>query len=281
MGGEVRKARKLRFEGARIRDSVELEDGFAEAEVARRPGFRAGEVAGEEPVGRPLADSGKRDEGGLHLLVGQERERVEVELRAREADDVLGLPTGEAERGKLGGLRVRQAAARRESMGAPVAAPEGLDQTVADREGSAKRDLLGRDRGDERLERVGRKRRAQAAKPPDERPEDGLRSGKGREPVEVERSAEVALDGLGQRRLGRRDRDAAGGRLDAQLDPGEDPVEAAVVPEVREVGPEGAKPLRRELEVERLRERDCERRRGSRRSSRKESPARRGSAPGP
>ena len=47
-----------------------------------RPGVRTGEVTGEEPVGRPLADAAERDEPRLHILVG---ERPELVSRSRSA----------------------------------------------------------------------------------------------------------------------------------------------------------------------------------------------------
>jgi hypothetical protein len=55
---------------------------------------------------------------------------------------------------------------------------------------------------------------------------------------------------LRRRRL---DLHPAFGGLDPDLDPVEDPVHATLVPEVGEVGSPGAKALRREPEVERLR----------------------------
>ena len=57
--------------------------------------------------------------------------------------------------------------------------------------------------------------------------------------------------GLGVERL---DVDAAGRRLDPHLAPADDAMEPALVPEVRAVEPERAEALRREREVERLRD---------------------------
>ena len=50
----------------------------------------------------------------------------------------------------------------------------------------------------------------------------------------------------------RLDVDAAGRRLDPHLAAADDAVQAALVPEVREVGPEGAEALGRDVEVVRL-----------------------------
>jgi hypothetical protein len=70
--------------GAGVLLAVEVEDGLAQTEVARRPGVGPRQVAREEPLRRPLTDARKGDERGLDLLVGQDGQRVEVELgRAR------------------------------------------------------------------------------------------------------------------------------------------------------------------------------------------------------
>ena len=151
------------------------------------------------------------------------------------------------------------------------------------REGGAQRDLLGRDRRDEGLERV--RRRAAA----------GSRGARRRCAAST---GSVVGEGV-ERRRGRTGRRGSGARRRrARRRPGviltppgassirtsvpvEDAVHAALVPEVREVGAERAEPLGRELEVERLRKRDRGRRRGSRRSARRGSLARRGSSARP
>ena len=109
-------------------------------------------MAGEEPVRRPLADPGQRGEGRLDLVVGQERERAQVEVAARQPGRVLGLPMREAEREELVRLGRGQPLARREGVRVLGTDAEALDQPVADREGGMERDLLGGDRRDEALE---------------------------------------------------------------------------------------------------------------------------------
>src|SRR6266581_4094682 len=42
--------------------TIERGDRLAQSEVAGRPGFRSREVAGEKPVGRPVAEASLRDE---------------------------------------------------------------------------------------------------------------------------------------------------------------------------------------------------------------------------
>ena len=153
--------------------AVEARDRLAHAEVARRPGAGPREVAGEEPVGRPLADPRQRGQRGLDLVVGQAaRARPRSRsLRARPID-VLGLAAREAERDSSSGSARGQPLARRERVGVLGADAEALDQPVANREGGVERDLLRGDRRDEALERLDRDRRPEAA-------ELGRRDGRG------------------------------------------------------------------------------------------------------
>ena len=71
---------------------------------------------------------------------------------------------------------------------------EALDQPVADRERGEQRDLLRRDRRDEALERVGRKRRAEPGEARHELVEHRLPGGPGPERLELELSPEQLLD---------------------------------------------------------------------------------------
>ena len=84
--------------------AVEAGDRLPDSEVARRPGPGPREVAGEEPVGSPLADSRQRSQRVLDLVVGQSSEAAEVEIAAREADGVFGLAAREAEGCQLVGF---------------------------------------------------------------------------------------------------------------------------------------------------------------------------------
>src|SRR5947208_1746135 len=87
--GETRTCRAL------VGIAVEVGDRLAQPDVADGPGARSREVAREEPLRRPLADSAQLDEARLHLFVGKRREPVEVNVGAREADDVLRLAARE------------------------------------------------------------------------------------------------------------------------------------------------------------------------------------------
>src|SRR5262249_45372129 len=114
--------------------TIECGDCLPQAEVAPRPRLRPREVTGEEPLGRPLADPALRDELSLDLVVRQPREAVEVELRPGEAEDVLGLPTREAERDERGVVGESEPLAGRERIRAGAATAVRGDQAVADRE---------------------------------------------------------------------------------------------------------------------------------------------------
>src|SRR5581483_4877290 len=89
----------------------------AEREVARRPGPRPRQVAGEIPVGGPLAEAAARDKGGLDLLVGEARELVERRRVVGQAENVLRLAPREPEQHELVRLRTPQALRGRERVG--------------------------------------------------------------------------------------------------------------------------------------------------------------------
>ncbi len=65
---QVLEGMKLRAELVHI-DTVETLGRLAEREVAGRPGVRAGEVAREEPLGRPRAEAALRGDRHAHLVV--------------------------------------------------------------------------------------------------------------------------------------------------------------------------------------------------------------------
>src|SRR6266511_5126881 len=143
--------------------TVKVRHRLAQSDVADRPRARSREMPRQEPLGRPLTDSAQRDELRLHLLIRQHREGVEVELRPRNSHRVLSLAAREAQFDKLILVGGGDALARREGPGAPGAHTEPLDETAADRKRRMQRDLLCRDRRDERLERIGCDGRAQSA----------------------------------------------------------------------------------------------------------------------
>src|SRR5262245_16283793 len=129
---------------------------------------------------------------------------------------------------------------------------EALDQPVADRERGVERDLLSGDRRDDALERLDGDRRPQPAELLGETRQHRLGRGERVKRIEVELGAEeLAHDGLdiGVERL---DVDASVGPRDPHLLTADDPVQPALVPEVREVGPEGTGAGGRELEGVRL-----------------------------
>ena len=97
-----------------------------------RPG--AGEVAGQEPLGRPGPQPPDPRQRRAHLLVGGRREPIQVELGPGDAQHVLGLATREPERARA---RPRWrppplAPGKRERVDPALAV--ALDQSVADRE---------------------------------------------------------------------------------------------------------------------------------------------------
>jgi len=215
-------------------------------------------MAREKPVGRPLAEPADRDDPLLHLLVGEESQRVEVEVGAREPDDVLGLAAGETEREQPFLRRERDAFAGRERPRAADRLAEALDETIADRNSREERDLLRGDRGDERLERVGRERRSEAGEADDERRQLLLGGRPRGEGDEVEVEAEQPANDRLRLRIERLDLDGASvGRRDPYLPATDGAVQRIVFPYRRTVEAEGAKASRRQLERERLGDRQA------------------------
>src|SRR5215213_10696833 len=102
------------------------------------------------------------------------------------------------------------------------------------------------------FEGVGRERRAEPAEAPREFPQDGVAAGPSVERPELELEPEQLFDDRPRLGVERLDGDAARGRSDAHLAAADDTMDAAVVPQVREIGPEGAEALGRTLEVVRL-----------------------------
>ena len=131
---------------------------------------------------------------------------------------------------------------------------ERRDQPVADRERGEQRHLLGADRRDECLEGIRRKRWTESRERRHESCEHGLGRRERGEGVEVELQSEELADDRLRLRVERLDVDTAVRRLDANLSAVDDAVQSAFAPEVREVRPEGAIALGRELEVVRLRD---------------------------
>src|SRR4051812_48132766 len=130
--------------------------------------MRATQIAGEKPVGSPLAEPAQRRQPSLDLVVGEERQRGQVEVGAREPDRVLGLAPREAEREELLLRGGREPLPGRERPDPAHLLAEPLDEPVADGDGRIERDLLCRDRADEHLERIGREGRPEAGEPDDE-----------------------------------------------------------------------------------------------------------------
>ena len=186
---------------------------------------------------------------------GSAASAVEVEVGPGETDHVLGLAAREAERDELVLRRARDTLARRKRVGVLGPLAEALDQAVADRERAKSETCCAVIEVTSDLERVGRERRPEAGerrREPPQRPgrrgapSDRTRRGRTGAPSSVRTSASIA-------RVERLDAHAAGRRLDPHLTPADDAVQAALVPEVREIGPERAEALGRELEVVRLR----------------------------
>ena len=217
---------------------------------ARRPR----EMPREEPFGRPRrrcprsatrrartsssssACSASRSSVGAR---GRSRTRpCAARSRARRAP----APRPRATRSRVGNANAR-----------PAAHAEALDEAAADRERGEQRDLLRGDRRDEALERdraraaagtrrgSRRRARSRAARRP------RRRTGRGR--TGAPSSCSTTGRVVGVERL---DVDPARRRGDPHLASADHAVERAVVPEVRQVRPEHAEPLGRELEVVRL-----------------------------
>ena len=219
--------------------------------------MRAREVAREEPVGRPLAEAAERDEPGGHLLVRQRRELVEIEVAPRQPDHVLRLPVREADREQLVLGRLGNPLAGRERVRVLVGGPVALDEAAPDRRRRLERDLLRRDRGDERLERAHLQRRPEAG-------ERARRAGRASGSPAAHAAKPSRSNGRPRKCstsarppiVVRRDVDAARRSLDPQLAAGEDAVDPALAPDGRAVEPVDVEAGGRDLEVVRLRERD-------------------------
>src|SRR4029078_809950 len=112
MDGQVLTGVESFDDVVRVLVTIERRDRLAHAEVTGRPRVWPGEMAREEPVRSPLPHAAHRgdarhdpaagpahgDGPRLDLVAGQPGKSVEVEIRPREADHVLGLAPGEAER---------------------------------------------------------------------------------------------------------------------------------------------------------------------------------------
>src|SRR5207245_11278071 len=109
------------------------------------------------------------------------------------------------------------------------------------------------DRGDERLERIGRERRAKAVQPAHSLREDRIAVREGVERLEIELETEqLAHDGL-DHVVERLDLHAAVRRRDPDLPPGDDAVKPSVVKDVRTIDAPEREAVERAREVVRLR----------------------------
>src|SRR4051812_27881125 len=214
---------------------VEREHSLAQAEVTRRPGVRPRQVAREEPVGAPFSEPAQRGQARFHLVVRQDAERVEIDVRARDAENILGLPAREAERGQLFLACACDTFARRKRVCELRAFAEALDEPAPNRERGVERHLLRGDRRYERFERIRRERRAKAGETMERLGEDGLTLGKTVELFQVElQTHELADDRLDVcvERLGV---DSSSRRRDANLAAMDNAVQSALVPDVRAI----------------------------------------------
>ena len=174
---------------------------------------------------------------------------LRVQPGLRETEHVLRLAVREAEReeivlGDLGDPLLRR---ERDRVLSRLAV--ALDQAAADRECRVEADLLRRDRGDERLERVPDERWAKAREGSRGAGEDGIAEGGGKlgEDGEIPLRPEQMLDLGPACRLGPH---ASRRGLEPYLAAADYAVQGAVVPEVRPVRSERGK---RSVELEAVR----------------------------
>src|SRR2546430_17399335 len=197
----------------RPRAAVEVLEGPADSQVARRADVAAAEAAGEEPVRGPPTEPALAREPLDHDLARRRRERVEVEAARddspREVADVLALAVRELHHAELPqprarerrGLGERPDGVMTEGHGHPVAAHEAGPT----REREPEIDLLGADRPHEHPERRRRERRPDPVERLDERGEHRIAPRHPVEDGEIEREAEdladLRRDGLARRRV--------------------------------------------------------------------------------
>ena len=162
MRAEVLEGREPLAEGSHVvHGPVERRNGLAQAEVAGRPGARPGQVAGKEPVDRPLADPGQRGQAGRISSSGSSRKPSKSRSDRATPRMYSALRTeNPSERSSSTKPVPRAHAVETRTRPPPLAEP--LDEPVSHREGGEQRDLLGADRGHQRLEGVRRERRPQA-----------------------------------------------------------------------------------------------------------------------
>src|SRR3954467_584559 len=169
MRGQILEGIEAFARRADVDVTIEPAHGLAQGEVSGRPGTRPAEVAREEPVRRPLAEPTQRGQLRLHLVVGEDGQRREVEVGAREPDHVLGLAPRETEREELLRRRCGKPLTRRElpdpadALAPPgnpppraAAPPNPPPERFGDGGGRKERALLPRDRPYEHLERIRR-----------------------------------------------------------------------------------------------------------------------------
>ena len=212
------------------------------------------EVAGEEPVGGPLAEPAQRGERALTSSSGSAASASRSRsLRARPTT-YSALRREKPSAKSSSSLGGGEPLARREGVGVLGPHAEALDQPVADREGAKQRDLLRGDRGDEALERARPRaaaagRASSAASGAEHRVARGearrRRRGRTRRPSSLRTTGSISASSGSTST-------PPGAAVDPHLAPADDAVQPALVPEVREVGPERAVALGRELEVVRL-----------------------------
>ena len=189
-----------------------------------------------------------------HLVVGQVGELVEVEVGAREADRRT-RPCGCEKPSATSSSSV--AAATRSRVGKPYASRPGSPKRSISRERIANAEKSETCCAVIDVTRLSNGSGASGGRKPSSfgtsSSSTGCPAAQAVNGVEVELEPEQLRDdgpGLGVERL---DVDAAGRRLDPHLARADHAVEAALVPEVREVDAERAEALGREREVVRLR----------------------------
>ena len=166
MGGQILERVEALARLPHVETTIEIRHRLAQREVAPRPRVRPGEVAREEPVGRPLADA-----RAARRAAPSPRRREAPRARARSRSERASPTMYSALRREKPSAKSSSsvAAASRSRVGNAHASPTCVPKRSISRlriaTAAEERHLLRGDRADEHLERIGRERRTEALEP--------------------------------------------------------------------------------------------------------------------